>query len=61
MPLEGPRMLIKVISLAFDSVRGNFDDTPLREFLKDKEILSISDHFFMKGRNYKPGFLAERY
>ena len=41
-------MLIKVISLAFDSVRGNFDDTPLREFLKDKEILSISDHFFVR-------------
>ena len=41
-------MLIKVISLTFDSVSGTFDDSPLREFLKDKEIISIRDHFFVR-------------
>lgn len=41
-------MLIKMISLAFDSVLGTFDDSPLREFLKDKEIISIRDHFFIR-------------
>lgn len=41
-------MLVKIISLTFDSARGNFDDSPLREFLKDKEIISITDHFFLK-------------
>lgn len=47
-PIYGWAMLVKVISLMFDSVHGNFDDTPLRDFLKDKEIISISDHFFVK-------------
>jgi ATP-dependent DNA helicase RecQ len=37
-----------VLCLTFDSVRGGFDDSELREFLKDKEVLSISDHFFVK-------------
>ena len=41
-------MLIKVISIAFDSVLGAFDDSPLREFLKDKEVISIRDHFFIR-------------
>lgn len=41
-------MLVKIISLTFDSVRGGFDDSPLTDFIKDKEIISISDHFFVK-------------
>ena len=41
-------MLVKIISLTFDSVRGGFDDSSLREFLKDKEVVSISDHFFVR-------------
>ena len=41
-------MLARVITLRFDSVIGSFDDGPLREFLKDKEVLSIRDHFFVK-------------
>ncbi|MBI3295435.1 MAG: HRDC domain-containing protein [Deltaproteobacteria bacterium] len=41
-------MLIKIISLTFDSVRGNFDDAPVREFIKDKEVVSIDDHFFLR-------------
>lgn len=41
-------MLFKIISLTFDSVRGNFDDSPVREFLKDTEVVSITDHFFLR-------------
>jgi hypothetical protein len=37
-----------VIPLHFDAVLGGFDDTPLREFLTDKEILSIREHFFIR-------------
>lgn len=41
-------MLSRVITLHFNTAIGQFDDTPLREFIKDKEILSIRDHFFIK-------------
>lgn len=41
-------MLARVITLRFDPVIGGFDDGPLRDFLKDKEVLSIRDHFFVK-------------
>ncbi len=41
-------MLARVITLRFDPVLGSFDDGPLRNFLKDKEVLSIRDHFFVK-------------
>lgn len=32
------RMLVKVISMSFDSALGGFNDMELREFLKDKEF-----------------------
>ena len=41
-------MLIKVMCLTFDSILGGFNDSELREFLKDKEVVSIRDHFFVK-------------
>ena len=41
-------MLVRVITLRFDSVIGSFDDGPLREFLKDKQVLSIREYFFVK-------------
>lgn len=41
-------MLIRIFSLTFDSALGGFNDEPLREFLKDKEIISTSDHFFTR-------------
>ena len=41
-------MLVKVISLTFDSTLGGFNDTEIREFLKDKEVISVQDHFFVK-------------
>lgn len=41
-------MLIKVISLAFDSIYGGFNDQQVRDFLKDKEMISITDFHFVK-------------
>jgi len=41
-------MLIKVISIAFDSIYGGFNDQEIRDFLKDKEVISITDYHFVK-------------
>lgn len=41
-------MLMRVITLRFDPVLSGFDDTPLRDFLKDKDVLTVRDHFFVK-------------
>lgn len=41
-------MLVKVVSLTFDSASGGFRDDELREFLKDKELISMQDHFFIR-------------
>ena len=41
-------MQIRVLTLKFSCVLDGFDDEPLREFVKDKEVLSIHDHFFVK-------------
>jgi hypothetical protein len=41
-------MLIKVISLFFDSIYGGFNDEALREFIKDVEVISIADYHFIK-------------
>ncbi|HXG90928.1 MAG TPA: HRDC domain-containing protein [Blastocatellia bacterium] len=41
-------MLAKVITLKFNSIINAFDDEPLKEFIKDKEVHSIRDHFFIK-------------
>ncbi len=41
-------MLIKVISLSFDSAYGGFNDEIVREFLKDKELISSKDYFFIR-------------
>jgi hypothetical protein len=41
-------MLIKVISLAFDSIYGGFNDNEVREFIKDKEVISVTDYHFIK-------------
>ena len=39
-------MLIQVITLRYSSTLGGFDQTELQEFVRDKEVLSIRDHFF---------------
>jgi len=41
-------VLIKVISLSFDSAFGGFKDEEVREFLKDKELVSARDYLFVK-------------
>lgn len=41
-------MLIKVFTITFDSLTGEFNESPIREFLKDKEIISVSDYLFVR-------------
>lgn len=41
-------MLMKIFSLTFNSLTGGFDDEPIRDFMKDKEVLSIRDHLFVR-------------
>jgi ATP-dependent DNA helicase RecQ len=41
-------MLVKVFTLRFDPRIEGFDDAPLREFMRDKETLSVRDHFFVR-------------
>lgn len=36
------------MTLRFNSALEQFDDTKLQEFIKDKESLSVRDHFFVK-------------
>jgi ATP-dependent DNA helicase RecQ len=40
-------MLASVITLRFNPILGGFDDTELRRFIADKEVLSIREHFFV--------------
>lgn len=40
-------MLAAVITLRFNPILGGFDDTELRRFIADKEVLSIREHFFV--------------
>ncbi len=42
------KMLARVITLRFNSMLESFDDEPLRDFIKDKEVFSIRDHFFTR-------------
>jgi ATP-dependent DNA helicase RecQ len=41
-------MLAKIFTLRFNELTDSFDDTPLQEFIKNKEILSMRDHFFLR-------------
>ena len=41
-------MQVRVFTLHFDPAVGGFDDKSLREFVKDREVLSIRDHFFTR-------------
>ena len=40
--------LVRVFTLAFSSSLAGFDDRELRDFIGDKEVVSIRDHFFVK-------------
>jgi hypothetical protein len=48
-------MLIRVFTLAFEPMTGRFNDDPVRDFIVDKEVASIRDHFFLKD---DPPYLA---
>ncbi len=41
-------MLLRVFTLGFDPATGRFNDDPVRDFIADKEVATISDHFFVK-------------
>ena len=40
-------MHAKVITLHPDPASGRFDDAELQSFLEDRELLSVSDHFYI--------------
>jgi len=41
-------MLAKIFTLRFNELTDIFDDALLQEFIKNKEILSMRDYFFMR-------------
>jgi len=41
-------MRIRIVTLKFNSVTEQFDEDELQEFIKDKEILSAREYFFLK-------------
>lgn len=41
-------MLVRIFTLRFNPALGRFEDEEVRNFIKDKEVLSIRDHFFVK-------------
>jgi ATP-dependent DNA helicase RecQ len=41
-------MQAKIFTLKFDPLLGIFDDAPVQEFLKHRDILSLREHFFVK-------------
>lgn len=42
-------MFLRVFTLGFDPATERFNDEPVREFLADKTVISLHDHFFVKG------------
>jgi ATP-dependent DNA helicase RecQ len=43
-----PPLLVKIFTLEFSETLGGFDDEEMRSFMRDKRILSVREHFFMK-------------
>jgi len=41
-------VLIRVFTLALEPMTRRFNDDPVRDFIVDKEVATISDHFFVK-------------
>ena len=41
-------MHIRVFTLRFDDLLGRFDDALMLDFIKDKQVITIRDHFFMR-------------
>lgn len=42
------QMLTRVITLRFNGMLDGFDDAPLHDFIRDKEVVSVHDHFFVR-------------
>jgi superfamily II DNA helicase RecQ len=40
-------MMTRVFTLRFNGLLDAFDDAPLREFIKDKDVIAVRDHFFL--------------
>jgi len=40
-------MRAKILTLRYSASLGGFDDTPLVDFARDKEILAVREHFFL--------------
>lgn len=41
-------MHARVITMRFSSMLEGFDDAPLRDFIKDKEVFALRDYFFVR-------------
>ncbi len=41
-------MDIRIFTLRFDPAIERFNDSRFRDFIKDKEVVSLSDHFFLR-------------
>jgi len=41
-------MLIRIITLRFSAALDGFDDSSLTEFIKDKSVVSLQEHFFIR-------------
>ncbi|MCM0604472.1 MAG: HRDC domain-containing protein [Xanthomonadaceae bacterium] len=41
-------MLLKIFSLKFDALMGEFDDSSIQAFSRDKEVLQITDHLLIR-------------
>jgi len=39
-------MRIKLFTFRYSASLGGFDDTPLTQFVRDKEVLAFREHFF---------------
>jgi ATP-dependent DNA helicase RecQ len=42
-------MQVDVLTLRYDPSRGVLDDTALRDFVRDKVVLAVRDHFYQVG------------
>lgn len=40
-------MRVKLVTLRFAPSLGGFDDRPLADFIRDKEVLAVREHFFV--------------
>ena len=60
-------MMTKVLTLRFNPLAGAFDDQPLVDFTRDKNLIAVENHFFIHDGlpflvmviDYRPGELLE--